>query len=87
MQVDSRYLTCAEVAQTIGVDADTVRTWIAESELEAINVAKSGKGEKARWRVSESSLAEFMKRRSNRRTVPVVSRTVVKRTKPKIKFF
>lgn len=88
MQADFHYSTCAEVAKKVVVNEDTVRTWIANGELEATNVAKSGKGEKARWRISESSLSEFLKRRSNRRTAPAVTtRAVVKRTKSKIKFF
>ena len=55
-------LTPPQVAKQLGVSPDKVRGWIAKGELPATNVA-TGKGGRPRYRISETDLAEFQKKR------------------------
>ena len=55
-------LTPPQVAKRLGVSADKVRAWIAKGELIATNVAK-GSGGRPRYRVSETDLADFQRKR------------------------
>jgi excisionase family DNA binding protein len=52
-------LSVDEVAARLCVDRDTVGYWIANKELSAINVAKFKDAKRARWRITEESLALF----------------------------
>jgi excisionase family DNA binding protein len=53
------YLTPPQIAKLLGVKQQKVTAWIEKGELEASNVATSGK----RWRVSQDSLDSFLRRR------------------------
>ena len=55
-------LTPPKVAKRLGVSADKVRSWIAKGELNATNVAAE-KGGRPRYRISETDLADFQKKR------------------------
>ena len=55
-------LTPPQVAKQLGVSPDKVRGWIAKGELPATNVA-TGKGGQPRYRISETDLADFQKKR------------------------
>ena len=53
-----RLLTVEEVAERLGVNQDTVRRWIRNQELEAIDL-----GGRAGYRVTESALEKFIRNR------------------------
>lgn len=59
-----RRLTVAEVAETLGVDANKVLRWIKAGELRAIDVSQK-RGVKPRWRIAPADLELFETRRSN----------------------
>ena len=58
----SGMFTPPQVAEHLGVSPDKVRGWIAKGELNATNVA-TGKGGRPRYRISETDLADFQKKR------------------------
>ena len=58
------YMTPAQVAKALGIDAGKVTGWCKTGELRASNVAR-GVGRKARWRISQPDLEAFMARRAN----------------------
>jgi excisionase family DNA binding protein len=53
-----KLLTVEEVAEQLGVNLDTVRRWIRNKELDAIDL-----GGRAGYRVSESALERFINER------------------------
>lgn len=55
-------LTPPDVAKRYGVSPDTVRLWIEQGDLEAMNVAKRG-ATRPRYRIEPDALAKFDKRR------------------------
>jgi excisionase family DNA binding protein len=55
-------ITPPQIAKRLNVSPDKVRGWIAKGELNATNVA-TGKGGRPRYRVSETDLADFQKKR------------------------
>jgi excisionase family DNA binding protein len=55
------YLTVDDVARRLQVHADTVRRWIRQKELYAINL-----GGPAGYRISEAALERFIRERGNR---------------------
>ncbi len=57
--MQEKVYTTEEVAQQLRVDARTVRKWIRNGELAAIDVG----GE---YRIRESSLQEFIRKREKR---------------------
>lgn len=59
------YLTPAQVAKLLGIDMSKVNRWIHSHELPAFNVAKSARGTKARWRISQADLETFLAGRRN----------------------
>lgn len=56
--------TPPQVAEKYGVKPETVRSWIASGELEAVNLA-SPKSTRSRWRVMPDALERFLAGRSN----------------------
>jgi excisionase family DNA binding protein len=58
-RMQEKVYTTEEVAQQLRVDARTVRKWIRNGELAAIDVG----GE---YRIRESSLQEFIRKREKR---------------------
>lgn len=52
------FYTTAEVAELLKVDPDTVRRWIHDRRLKAINVA-CGRGTRKRFRVSQQAINDF----------------------------
>lgn len=60
----SRYFTTAQVAELLVVTADKVTDLIHTGQLLAVNVALHVGG-KARWRISNEALDEFLLRRSS----------------------
>jgi excisionase family DNA binding protein len=52
-------LTVDEVARRLSVHPETVRKWIKNKEIEAINL-----GGPAGYRISEAALKEFLQRRT-----------------------
>ena len=54
MMPRDRYQTVQEVADRLKVSAATVRHWIREGDLRAIEL---GKG----WRIADSDLADFLR--------------------------
>jgi len=55
--------TVPQVCKLLGIDAGKVLKWISTNELAAIDVSQS-QGGRARWRVSQASLEEFLAKRS-----------------------
>jgi excisionase family DNA binding protein len=53
-----RLMTVEEVAEQLGVNLDTVRRWIRNKELEAIDL-----GGRAGYRITESDLERFINER------------------------
>ena len=53
-----RLMTVEEVAEQLGVNLDTVRRWIRNKELEAIDL-----GGRAGYRITESDLEKFINER------------------------
>ncbi len=62
MQDDEKMLTVEEIADQLRVHPRTVRQWIASGELIAMDI---GRG----YRISKTDLADFVRRRQNRRRV------------------
>lgn len=58
------YLTPPAVANALGISADKVRSWIAEGQLGALNVA-SRTGGRPRWRIPPAELERFKRNRSS----------------------
>ncbi len=55
-------LSPAQVARRLGVSWETVRTWIDNGDLKAVNVAvKPGLG-RPRWKIAEEELTQFQLR-------------------------
>jgi len=61
--MQERVFTVDEVAHQLRVDARTVRKWIRSGDLPAIDVGGS-------YRIRESSLQDFIKRREKRDSPP-----------------
>jgi excisionase family DNA binding protein len=59
----SRWLSPPEIAELLGIDDAKVVAWIRAGELKASNVAAKAAGKRARWRISQLSLDEFLARR------------------------
>ena len=57
--MDENVFTVDEIAHKLRVDVKTVRKWIRKGDLVAINVGRE-------YRIRESSLADFIKRREAR---------------------
>ncbi|MFN9289988.1 MAG: helix-turn-helix domain-containing protein [Planctomyces sp.] len=53
-----------EIARLFGVATSTVNGWIVAGVLPATNVA-GPKAKRRSWRITESDIAEFQKKRSN----------------------
>ncbi len=62
-------LTPPQIAKRLNVSPDKVRSWIAKGELNATNVA-TGKTGRPRYRVSETDLADFQKKRQPSKPSP-----------------
>lgn len=56
-----KLLTVEEVADQLGVNLDTVRRWIRNKELEAIDL-----GGRAGYRITEADLERFIDERRSR---------------------
>jgi transposase len=59
-----------QVAERFGVNQHAILGWIAAGELVAVNVARNAGGQRPRWRISESALAEFELRRTKTPPLP-----------------
>jgi excisionase family DNA binding protein len=57
------WLSPPQVAELLGIDDGKVVSWIRRGELVGVNVADRASGKRARWRVSQASLDEFLMRR------------------------
>lgn len=55
------WLTVADIAKRLQVDAETVRRWIRADELKALRL-----GGKGGFRISTSELDAFIRRKQNR---------------------
>ena len=58
------WLTSAQVAEQLGIDAGKVLDWIHSGQLPATNVA-TNTGGRPRWRIAAASLHEFLLRRQS----------------------
>jgi excisionase family DNA binding protein len=67
------WLTVADVAETLRVNATKVGGWIARGELAAADVS-SRSGGKPRWRISPDALEAFLLRRAAPDAPPVRKR-------------
>jgi excisionase family DNA binding protein len=56
--------TVHTIALCHGVSDKTVRRWIQNGELKAINVGRNPNGRKPRWRISQSALDAFLAART-----------------------
>ncbi len=52
-------LTVRDVQDRYGVTAATVLTWIRAGELQAVNVSRSAKSKKPRWRITAMAIDAF----------------------------
>jgi excisionase family DNA binding protein len=57
-------LTVRDVMDKYQVNQMTVLRWIRSGELRALNVGRSVRGKKPRWRVPADAIAEFEARRA-----------------------
>ena len=69
----SGMLTPPQVAKQLGVSPDKIRAWIDKGELNATNVA-TGKAGRPRYRISETDLADFQKKRQPSKPPPPAPR-------------
>jgi len=53
-----------EIAEKLEVDIRTVREWISQGELRAVNVSRNKRGRKPRLRVMEDDMTVFVEKRS-----------------------
>lgn len=81
--VDSRYYSPKEAAEVLSTDDEQVLAWIHAGELVAINVAKSIKQQRPRWRISESDLAKFLMARRHPASMQQPAIKTAKRPQPK----
>lgn len=56
--------TTKAIAKRYTVSVETVLKWIKAGELKAVNVSRSARSGKPRYRVSDAALAEFEQARS-----------------------
>jgi excisionase family DNA binding protein len=64
LEMDERYMTVPEVAETLGVSRHTVYRWIRQKHLSAYRLGHE-------MRISESALKEFLEeRRTDREDTP-----------------
>jgi|GEM_PF-1092265 len=68
-----------EIAEKLSVDARTVRSWIANGELRAVNVSRNQQSKKPRLRIMEDDVTNFLTLRSVAATEKVTRR---QRSKP-----
>jgi len=54
------FLTTAEIADELGIDQGKVTDWIANGDLQAVNVALVSGGVKPRWRVRREAFEQFI---------------------------
>ena len=66
------------LAERYGVTEHTVLAWIKSGEMKAINVGRSPKAKKPRWRVSKEALDAFEELRS-----PIVAQPKTRRRSKK----
>jgi excisionase family DNA binding protein len=58
------HLTVAEVAELLGVGEATVLGWVRSGELVAVNVSRSARSKKPRWRITRAALDAFTQART-----------------------
>jgi excisionase family DNA binding protein len=58
MPADTAF-TVAQVAERLGVSEGVVLSWIAAGELKAVNVSRSPRPRRPRWRVTAGQLEAF----------------------------
>lgn len=63
-------LTVADVAARYGVASGTVLKWITAGDLAAVNVSRSARSRKPRWRITAAALAAFEARRAPQVAAP-----------------
>ena len=61
---NQEFVNPVELGKAIDIDTATVRKWIAEGWLPAVDMRSPGTS-RPRWRISESDFEAFVKRRSN----------------------
>ena len=79
--VDQKYYSVQEAATTLGVDDETILSWIHSCELPAVNITKKPNGKRPTWRIPERELGLVLLKRSNSK--PTVAPKIEKRPKPK----
>lgn len=52
---DERWFTVAEVAEKLGLHAETVRLWLRQGRIRGLRFGRRGG-----WRISESALNDFI---------------------------
>ncbi len=62
----AEYTTPPRLAKRLGIAEDKVYAWIASGQLLAINMAAHPDGERARWRISEDAISDFLARRTSK---------------------
>ncbi|AMV23763.1 Helix-turn-helix domain protein [Gemmata sp. SH-PL17] len=68
-------LTVPEVAKKFGVSEATVLAWITRGELKAVNVSRSARSKRPRWRISQAALEAFEAARTPSPPAPTVRRS------------
>ena len=61
---NQEFVNPVELGKAIDIDTATVRKWITEGWLPAVDMRSPGTS-RPRWRISESDFEAFVKRRSN----------------------
>ena len=61
---NQEFVNPVELGKAIDIDTATVRKWIAEGWLPAVDMRSPGTS-RPRWRISESDFEAFVKKRSN----------------------
>ncbi len=65
-----QFLTTAEVANELGVDVGKITDWIAQGDLQAVNVATLSGGIRPRWRISRAAFDQFVASRQSQNATP-----------------
>jgi transposase len=63
-----------EVSKDYGVSIETVRRWIDNGELKAVNVSRAANSRKPRWRITQAALDAFEAARTSGPSAPAPRR-------------
>lgn len=66
----AEFVTPPQLAKRLGISEDKVYAWIDSGQLRAVNLAEHPHSERARWRISQEAIEEFLASRENKPPAP-----------------